>query len=314
MNTEQRIVSLIASATEIVAALGFEDSLVGRSHECDFPPCVSCLPVCSEQRIDVSGTSLEIDRSVRKTVREVLSVYSVFLHELNRLQPTHIITQTQCDVCAVNLRDVEAAVCEMTGIRPEIVSLEPMCLADIWHDIARVAAAINATDSGRQLIESLQSRLETVRSKTSRNKTRPTVFCLEWLEPLMSAGNWVPELVEIAGGQAVLCEAGRHSPYLTWDDLLEADPDVIAIMPCGFNMERTQRELFLLSAHPHWQKLAAVRNDRVYLTDGNQFFNRPGPRVVESAEILFDLIHDGVRPRKHGLEAWIPLLNEPHHS
>lgn len=288
---EHRIVSLIASATEIVSSLGFQDSLVGRSHECDFPPVVESLTVCSEPRIDVTGTSLEIDQAVRRTVREALSVYSVFRHELERLQPTHIITQTQCDVCAVNLRDVEAAVCDMVGSRPTIVSLEPMCLADIWTDIARVAESLDATESGESLIESLQSRLDEVKSHVPEATQRPRVFCLEWLEPIMSAGNWVPELVEIAGGEPVLCEAGKHSPYITWDVLLEADPDVIAIMPCGFDIERTKQELHLLTDDPHWQQLRAVQNQRVYLTDGNQFFNRPGPRVVESAEILFELLH-----------------------
>lgn len=288
---EHRIVSLIASATEIVSSLGFQDSLVGRSHECDFPPDVESLTVCSEPRIDVTGTSLEIDQAVRRTVREALSVYSVFRHELERLQPTHIITQTQCDVCAVNLRDVEAAVCDMVGSRPTIVSLEPMRLADIWTDIARVAESLDATESGESLIESLQSRLDEVKSHVPEATQRPRVFCLEWLEPIMSAGNWVPELVEIAGGEPVLCEAGKHSPYITWDVLLEADPDVIAIMPCGFDIERTKQELHLLTDDPHWQQLRAVQNQRVYLTDGNQFFNRPGPRVVESAEILFELLH-----------------------
>ena len=288
---EHRIVSLIASATEIVAALGYERSLVGRSHECDFPPGVTDLTICSEPRIDVTGTSLEIDKAVKRTVREALSVYSVFRHELERLQPTHIITQTQCDVCAVNLRDVEAAVCDMLGTRPAIVSLEPMCLADIWTDIARVAEALGDSASGQRLVASLQIRLDELRGRVPNSEPRPTIFCLEWLEPLMSAGNWVPELVELAGGKPILCEVGKHSPYVTWDDLLEADPDVIAIMPCGFDIERTNKEMHLLTGHTQWQKLTAVRNNRVYLTDGNQYFNRPGPRVVESAEILYEILH-----------------------
>ncbi len=303
---EHRIVSLIASATEIVSALGFQDSLVGRSHECDFPPEVEHLTVCSEPRIDVTGTSLEIDQAVRRTVREALSVYSVFRHELERLQPTHIITQTQCDVCAVNLRDVEAAVCDMVGSRPTIVSLEPMCLADIRTDIERVAESLDAAESAQKLIESLQSRLDDVRRRVPEATQRPRVFCLEWLEPIMSAGNWVPELVEIAGGEPILCEAGKHSPFVTWDDLLDADPNVIAIMPCGFDMERTKQELHLLTDDPHWSQLRAVQNGRVYLTDGNQFFNRPGPRVVESAEILFELLH-GKSIWQHQGTAWSEL-------
>lgn len=301
---EHRIVSLIASATEIVAALGYEDALVGRSHECDFPKTVTELTVCSEPRIDVTGTSLEIDLAVKSTVREVLSVYNVFRHELERLQPTHIITQTQCDVCAVNLRDVEAAVCDMIGSKPEIVSLEPMCLGDIWQDISRVAEAINAVDAGRKLVESLKARLESLHLSIPGDGPRPSVFCLEWLEPIMSAGNWIPELVEIAGGEPILAEAGKHSPYVSWDDLLAADPDVIAIMPCGFDIQRTRRELHLLTDHPTWSKLKAVRNNRVFLTDGNQYFNRPGPRVAESAAILFDFLWTPVTERRFHEEVW----------
>lgn len=288
---EHRVVSLIASATEIVAALGHEDSLVGRSHECDFPPGVERLPVCSEPRIDVTGSSVEIDRQVKATVQEALSVYSVFRHELERLQPTVVITQSQCDVCAVNLKDVQAAVCDMIGSKPEIVSLEPMALADIWKDITAVAEALNDAQAGSRLIDTLQERLNGIKQRISSTVERPTVLCIEWLEPLMPAGNWIPELVELAGGQSLISEPGKHSPWMTWDDLVEADPDVIAIMPCGFDMERTKQELHLLTGHSCWSDLKAVRNGNVFLTDGNQYFNRPGPRVVESAEILAEILH-----------------------
>lgn len=301
---EHRVVSLIASATEIVAALGYQDSLVGRSHECDYPAGVTDLTICSEPRIDVTGTSPEIDRAVKTTVREALSVYSVFRHELERLQPTHIITQTQCDVCAVNLRDVEAAVCDMLGTTPAIIALEPMCLADVWADIDRVAVALGDRESGIRLNESLRARLGELKGKVPSGTNRPKVFCLEWLEPLMSAGNWVPELVELAGGEPILCEAGKHSPYLTWDDLLAADPDAIAIMPCGFHIDRTMKEMHLLTQNPHWPKLTAVQNEKVYVTDGNQYFNRPGPRVVESAEILYEILHRSENSYGHHGIGW----------
>ncbi|MEO2015455.1 MAG: cobalamin-binding protein [Fuerstiella sp.] len=288
---KHRVVSLIASGTEIVSALGYRDCLVGRSHECDFPPDVLNLPVCSEPRIDVSASSGEIDRQVRATVGEVLSVYSVFQNELDRLQPTTIITQSQCDVCAVNLRDVEAALADMTGVRPQVVSLEPMCLSDIWTDIERVAVALDEPSSGQNLIQSLQNRLEDLRATVPTRSANPTVFCMEWLEPLMSAANWVPELVELAGGTPVLCESGKHAPNVTWDDLVKSDPQVIAIMPCGFGISRTLDEIHLLTENPAWSALQAVRNNQVYVVDGNHFFNRPGPRIVESAEILFDLLN-----------------------
>jgi iron complex transport system substrate-binding protein len=197
---EHRIVSLIASATEIVAALGYEDCLVGRSHECDFPPGVRALPVCSEPRIDVNGSSSEIDRQVKTSLQDALSIYTVFRYELQRLQPTVVITQSQCEVCAVNLKDVEEAVCELIGSQPEIVSLLPMALADIWSDIQSVADVLDDSVAGQKLIETLQQRLQQLAESLPTPTSRPTVVCIEWLEPLMPAGNWIPELVELAGG------------------------------------------------------------------------------------------------------------------
>lgn len=288
---EHRIVSLICSATEIVAALGYENCLVGRSHECDFPPGVEVLPVCSEPRIDVSGSSNEIDQQVKASLRDALSIYTVFRQELERLKPSVIITQTQCDVCAVNLEDVQAAVCEMVESKPEIVSLEPMALSDIWSDIHTVAAALNDVEAGNRLVNSLRKRLQNLPTTLPESSTRPTVVCIEWLEPLMPAGNWIPELVELAGGTSLLSEAGKHSPWMTWDDLVSANPDFIVIMPCGFGIERTKQELHLLTEHPSWSSLKAVRDEKVFLTDGHQYFNRPGPRVVESAEILAEIVH-----------------------
>lgn len=303
---EHRIVSLIASATEIVCALGYEDSLVGRSHECDFPASVTSLQVCSEPRINVQGTSREIDDDVRAAVREAISVYRVFSDVLERLQPTLIVTQTQCDVCAVSLRDVEEATCRMVSSSPRIVSLGAMDLADLWNDIQQVAQALGDEEAGRHLVAERQARLTSLRTRV-RDFARPTIACIEWLDPLMIAGNWVPELVELAGGRSVLGEAGKHSPYLSWEDLVAAAPDVIAIMPCGFDIPRTRRELPLLTEHPAWDQLRAVRAGRVFLTDGNQYFNRPGPRLVESAEILAELLHPGRIDFGHRGHGWETL-------
>ena len=302
-----RVVSLIASATEIVAELGYEHALVGRSHECDFPPSVERLPVCSEPRIDVSGTSLEIDEAVKGAVREALSVYAVFKDELQRLKPTVIVTQTQCEVCAVNLKDVEAAVCELVDSNPQIVACEPMELKDVWTDIQKVADALDDTEAGISLNAELQRRLNEIEVRRKMIEERPTIACIEWLEPLMIAGNWVPELVEIAGGKAIMAEVGKHSPYQSWDELAELDPDVIAIMPCGFDIARTQQELNLLTENPIWSSLSAVKNNRVFLTDGNQYFNRPGPRVVESAEILEEILHGQSTSPQHYGTGWIRM-------
>ncbi len=289
--TEHRIVSLIASATEIVAALGLADRLVGRSHECDYPSSVKRLPPCSEAKIDVNATSREIDNRVKAILQDAVSVYRVFPDILERLAPTVIITQTQCEVCAVSLKDVEAAVCKLVTSRPQIVALEPMSLADLWQDIHAVAKAVDAWDRAEVLVADLKSRLAVLQERVAQISDRPRIACLEWIDPLMAAGNWVPELVEIAGGVNLFGEAGRHSPWMRWEDLVASDPDVVAIMPCGFDIPRTLAELDPLTSRPEWAKLKAVRTGRVFVTDGNQYFNRPGPRLVDSAEILAELLH-----------------------
>src|ERR1051325_1607207 len=195
-----RIISLIASATEIVCALGFTDQLVGRSHECDYPPSVKLLPQCTSPKFNVEGTSYEIDSRVKAIVQDALSVYRVDSRMLETLQPTHIITQSQCEVCAVSLKDVEQAVCEITSSRPAIVSLEPNSLADIWNDIQKVADALGASGRGEELVDNLQSRMDEIAQRTHWLQSNPTVAYVEWIDPLMAGGNWMPELVTMAGG------------------------------------------------------------------------------------------------------------------
>ena len=227
---EHRIVSLIASATEIVAAMGFEAQLVGRSHECDYPPSVERLPACSTSKIDVGASSRVIDDQVRAIVTEGLSVYRVEPDLLNQLAPTVIITQTQCEVCAVSLKDVEQAVCQLVSSQPRIVSLEPISLGDVWTDIRSVADALGDRESGDRLVTDLTARLDAIRSRTTSLPARPTIACIEWIDPLMSVGNWVPELVHMAGGLNVFGEAGRRSGSLEMSDLAAADPDVVAVL------------------------------------------------------------------------------------
>jgi iron complex transport system substrate-binding protein len=286
-----RIVSLIASATEIVHALGQFQFLVGRSHECDFPEDVAGLPVCTRAAISVSGDSREIDRLVKDRLREAISVYEVFSDVLERLQPTHIITQTQCEVCAVSLKDVEAALASGLSSNPRIVPLHPNSLADVWDDIRRVAGALGIAQRGETVVEELKGRMCAISRRALSDQTRPTVACIEWLEPLMAAGNWLPELVEMAGGVNLFGESGRHSPWMTWEQLVAADPEVIVIMPCGWDPARTEPEMHWLTDRAEWMRLRAVRGGRVHLTDGNQYFNRPGPRLVESLEILAGVLH-----------------------
>ena len=208
-----RVVSLLASATEIVCALGLEDQLVGRSHECDHPPSILHLPVCTSPKFAVTGSSADIDRRVKDTLQTDTSVYAVDAALLDELRPDVIVTQAQCEVCAVSLRDVQAAVTRMRT-DPRIVSLNPNALVDVWADVRAVAAGCGVPDRGERLVAVLQSRLRAVSDRTA-GLPRPTVACIEWIEPLMAAGNWVPELVELAGGVNLFGEAGKHSPWMT---------------------------------------------------------------------------------------------------
>jgi iron complex transport system substrate-binding protein len=285
-----RIVSLLPSATEIVCAVGLREALVGRSHECDFPPGVERLPALCEPKVPIHGTSAEIDRDVRRLVADGLSVYRVDAEALRALAPDVIVTQTQCEVCAVSEADVVAATCDWAGSGVRIVSLAPARLDEVLADIERVGAALGVSARGTAVVASLRARLTALGART-RELPRPGVACIEWLDPLMAAGNWVPELVELAGGRNLFGSIGEHSPWLQWDAVRGADPEVIVAMPCGFDLARTRGEMPALERLPGWEALRAVRAGRVAIVDGHRFFNRPGPRLVESAEILAEILH-----------------------
>ncbi len=302
-----RIVTLLASATEIVSALGFKDSLVARSHECDFPVDVSSLPFCTEPKIDVSGSSYDIDQRVKAVVRDGLSVYRVDSDALKSYEPDVIVTQSQCEVCAVSEKDVLEATCDWLENRPRIVTLKPDALTDIWADIARVADALDAPDRGQALIRRLKARMASVEEEARAQLVRPTVACIEWIDPLMAGGNWMPELVVMAGGENLFGEAGKHSPWMNWDDLEKADPDVIVILPCGFDIARARKDMPALTGQPGWNRLSAVQNGRVCVADGNQYFNRPGPRIADSLEILAEMLHPDQFDYGHKGVGWEPL-------
>lgn len=286
-----RIVSLIASATEIVAALGREDALVGRSHECDRPPGVRTLPAVTAPKFPTDGTSYDIDRRVKAILSEALSVYRVDAERLRALEPDVIVTQTQCEVCAVSLGDVEDALAEWTGAKPTIVSLSPDSLADVLEDVRTVAAALGVEDRGEAVVDSIRERMAAVGARAAGLAPRPAIACVEWIEPLMAAGNWMPELVRMAGGESLFGEPGAHSPWLEWDAVIAADPDVVLVSPCGFDLERTRSEMGTMEARPGWRALKAVRTGRVALADGVAWFHRPGPRLAESLEILAEILH-----------------------
>lgn len=306
MTNSPRIISLLPSATEIVVALGFADHLVGRSHECDFPPGVEKLPICSSTKVPVHGTSYEIDERVKEIVAEGLSVYRVDVDRLRELRPDFILTQTQCAVCAVTPRDLEQALGTWVGAQPALVSLEPNNLDDVWNDIRRVGEALGVLSRAEELIGSLTKRLAAIREE-ARDLSRPTVAAIEWLGPLMAGGNWMPELIEIAGGASLFAQPGQHSPWLDWAGLIEANPEVILLLPCGFKIAQTIRDLNLLTENSAWVNLRAVKEGRVYLIDGHHFFNRPGPRLVESAEIVAEILHPDRFSFGHRGTGWISI-------
>lgn len=302
-----RVVSLLPSATEIAVAVGLGESLFGRSHECDFPPFVAALPVCTSTKLEKGLTSLQIDDRVQEIVRQGLSVYAVDAALLRSLKPDVILTQSQCAVCAVTPADLEEALGDWVGTAPTLLSLAPDDLGDVWGDLRRVGDAVGARPAADAAVERLQARLEALCVRTSRRSARPTVAAIEWIDPLMAAGNWVPELIRLAGGEPLFAAPGQHSPWLQWDALVAADPDVIIMMPCGYQIPQTMADLAPLTGREGWRDLAAVRGGRVFVADGHHFFNRPGPRLVESAEIIAETLDEERTTFDHQGSGWVKL-------
>lgn len=276
----------------MVCALGCGAQLVGRSHECDFPAEVTRLPVCTESKLLPNATSREIDGQIHNLLGASLSIYRLNTRLLQELKPDLILTQSQCDVCAASEAEVSKALGNWRGPMPQILSLTPHRLADVWEDMRRMASVLGVAERGKDTLRTLKLRCVDVIEKSCLLQ-RPSVACLEWLDPLMGAGNWVPELVELAGGMNRFGETGKHTGRLRWEELRAANPEVIIALPCGFGLARTRTEMRSLSSRPGWAELKAVRNQRVFIADGSAFFNRPGPRLVESLEILAELLHPG---------------------
>ena len=288
-----------------MCALGQEAALVGRSHECDWPPSVRRLPAVSRPAFATAGGSRAIDLALKERLARALSIYEVDAALLKSLRPDLVITQTQCEVCAVTPADVERAVCELVDGPARILALEPNGLDDLWSDVRRVAAALGAGAAGEALVGRLQDRVAAVGGQAASLGRRPRVAVVEWIDPLMAAGNWMPELVALAGGRNLFGEARKHSPGMSWRALAEADPDAIVVSPCGFDLERTAAEMPTLAANPGWPALEAVKAGHVCLVDGNAYFHRPGPRLVESLEILAEMLHPGAFDFGHRGGGWI---------
>ena len=288
-----RVVSLLPSATEHVCALGHQASLVGISHECDFPPGLEGLPTLTSSKVLTKGTSLEIDQDVRRVLKEALGVYDLDTELLESLKPDVIVTQDLCDVCAVSLKDVEAAAAQLFGDHVQVVNLHPMCLDDIWTDLGTVARALDAEDQLAEVLAESEARMQAVVERAKTIQEKPRTLTIEWLDPVMIGGLWMPELIEMAGGTPMVTTKGEKAPTWTDEDLAKLDPapEVVLIKPCGFDLARTQQEAKEFAKRLSQFDWPAVRNDRVYVADGNAFFNRPGPRIVESLEILAACVH-----------------------
>lgn len=305
-----RIASLLASGTEIVHLLGRVDQLVAVSHECDYPRQIAGKPRVTSAAIAAEASSAEIDRQVRESVEAGAALYHVDWEALTALRPDVLITQSHCAVCAVNYDDV----CRQVAIVPElaatrIVDLQPDTLSAVFGDIERVGEALDCPGDAQRALAALRQRMDRVRA-ASVGASRPRVACLEWTDPLMVAANWMPELIELAGGRTMTAN-GARTVNGSWDDLLAFDPEVLIVGPCGFGLERSWEELPRLAAQPGWAQLAAVRAGRVWAVDGNAYFNRSGPRLIDSLEILAWLIHadgaawpDALGPRERVARPW----------
>lgn len=307
MTAPPRIVSLLPAATEIACALGLADRLVGRSHECDEPPAVAALPSLTRARIDAAASSREIHEQVGKALgagagsacgtATSAALFDLDVAALAALRPDLVLTQAACDVCAIALADVETAV-RASGAAARIVALSPASLSDVWRDVLAVAEVTGTLPRGREVVARLRARCASVASRAgvltrASAAARPRVAVIEWLDPPMAAGNWVPELVRLAGGDAVDGRPGAHSHWISWDDVAASDPDVVILAPCGFTLDRILAEARVDDVRRRLAPLRATRTGRLWAVDGHHLLNRPGPRLVDSLEVLATVFHKG---------------------
>ncbi len=290
-----RIVSLLPSATEIVCELGLGDQLIGVTHECDFPEFVRGLPKVTKTLIPHDATSHEIDALVRERLRTERALYSLDLPTLEKLRPDLIVTQALCDVCAVAESEVTAAACSLQG-QPRVVNLEPSSLTEVFECLQLVGDAAGVTEHASKVVAKLRARVEVVESRSRSIEVRPRVVLLEWIDPPFCSGHWSPELVRMAGGVELLGREGEPSRTTPWEEIVQADPDVMVIACCGFDIERTREDLPTLTSFPGFDQLSCARSGNIYLVDGNAYFSRPGPRLVDSLELVAHILHPHIYP------------------
>ena len=291
-----RIVSLLPAATEIVAALGLMEEIVGVSHECDFPQEANERPRVTHCPIHQSGlTSGEVDEWVRRTLHEKGTIYTIDEPLLRELRPDVILTQKLCDVCAVGFDTVARLAATLPG-PPRVVNLEPSSLAEIFENIRSVAEVCGVPDRAEGVLAGLSARVETVRRRVAQIKQRPLCFLVEWIDPLFCAGHWGPELVEIAGGSDPLGRKHERSAQISWEQVVDAQPEVMVLALCGYDVARARCDFELLRTYPGFESLPAARNARVHAVDANALFARPGPRIVDSLELLAGILHPAEFP------------------
>ena len=286
-----KLVTLLPSATEIIAKLGLEKNLVGVSHECDFPQTVQSLPKLTSSSVNTNLSSAKIHESVLEVVKSAISVYDLDIELLKSLQPDFIITQDLCDVCAVSFDQVEQACQEVLDTDARIISLKPKLLDDIWDDIQNVADHLSVTDQGHKFREEANERIDSVKSRLQK-RNRPKILTIEWIDPIYIGGMWLPEMIDIVGGEVCFAESGKKAPVVSREDLGKIEPDVVVVKPCGYKLDQTLKEIDLLKQQVDvWEK-----PPRIYLVDGNSYFNRPGPRILDSLEILAYCTHPDLFP------------------
>ena len=297
-----KIVSLIPSATEIIFALGLCDNLVGISHECDYPKEILKLPKLTTSRIRTEQSSLKIDYDIKKILEKSLSVYEVKSDLLRKLDPDVIITQSQCSVCAVSLKDVEECLRKFINRKPLLIDLKPNTFNEVLKDINRVGEKLNKKSESQILVKNIKNEISKIKEKTSHSNIK-NVLCIEWIEPIMTAGNWVPQLVEFAGGKSVLAKSGKNSNFIKPEHINFKEVDIVIFMPCGFDIKRSKEEI----SKANVDYLSNIKDKKTFIVDGNKYFNRPGPDLLESTRILAEIIHPDIFPAKQNIKRWISL-------
>jgi iron complex transport system substrate-binding protein len=296
-----KIVSLLPSATELVCGLGLRDQLVGVSHECDYPLSVVGLPILTSSRIPEGLSSGEIDRLVTDQLKNDEALYDLVIAPLVELQPDLIVTQALCDVCAVSGNDVAKAIGSLPG-DPQVINLEPICLDDVLETVTLLAEAAQCVEQGQRYRAELQGRIDTVSQRSATLADRPRVALLDWLEPLFDGGHWTPEIIALAGGTPVFGDKRQPSQRREWHELIDAAPDIIFIALCGFNIERSLQDVEAFLKEDGFVELHRRTGTQVYLVDGNAYFSRPGPRLVDALEIMANALHPDIHPLPEGMD------------